>query len=318
MLRNFLILVMTALCGTVLAQDPEFTQFYANPLYLNPAFAGTARCPRICLNYRNQWPALTGTFVTYTASYDQHVEALGGGLGILVLNDKAGEGTLTTSNISAMYSYQLNVNREFSIRFGMQGTYAQKKVDWDKLTFGDMIDPRFGFIYETQEVRPNTNKNFWDFSAGVLGYSNQFYGGIAINHLTEPEEFYIKSTEGSRLPMKITAHAGAVIPIGGRRDNSMYISPNFIYQKQRDFNQYNIGFYIAKAPLVGGIWYRGGDAFILLIGIQHGIMKFGYSYDVTVSKLYNASAGSHELSLGLQFPCHPKKKRFRTIKCPSF
>jgi type IX secretion system PorP/SprF family membrane protein len=318
MLRNFLILVFIALCGTVLAQDPEFTQFYANPLYLNPAFAGSARCPRVSLNYRNQWPALSGTFITYTASYDQHVEALGGGIGLLVLNDKAGEGTLTTTNISGMYSYQLNVNREFSIRFGMQGTYAQKKVDWDKLTFGDMIDPRFGFIYETQEVRPNTNKSFWDFSAGILGYSSQFYGGIAVNHLTEPEEFYIKAAEGSRLPMKITAHAGAIIPIGGRRDNSMYISPNFIWQKQRDFNQYNIGFYVAKAPLVGGIWYRGGDAFILLVGIQQGIMKFGYSYDVTVSKLYNASAGSHELSLGLQFGCHPKKKRFRTIKCPSF
>ena len=62
---------------------------------------------------------------------------------------------LTTTNISGMYSYQLNVTREFSIRFGMQGTYVQKKVDWDKLTFGDMIDPRYGFIYQTQEIRPN-------------------------------------------------------------------------------------------------------------------------------------------------------------------
>jgi hypothetical protein len=60
------------------------------------------------------------------------------------------------------------------------------------------------------------------------------------------------------------------------------------------------------------------DAFIALIGLQQGIFKFGYSYDVTVSKLANASAGSHELSLGLQLGCHPKKKRFRTIKCPSF
>src|SRR5436190_2720521 len=112
MLRKFLILVLFALSGTVFAQDPEFTQFYANPLYLNPAFAGSTRCPRISLNYRNQWPALSGTFVTYTASYDQHVEALGGGLGLLVLNDKAGEGTLTTANISAVYAYQLNVTRE--------------------------------------------------------------------------------------------------------------------------------------------------------------------------------------------------------------
>ena len=91
-----------------------------------------------------------------------------------------------------------------------------------------------------------------------------------------------------------------------------------MYQKQRDFQQYNVGFYIAKAPLVGGLWYRGSDSFIALVGLQQGIFKFGYSYDVTTSKLYNASAGSHEISLGLQFGCHPKKKRFRTIKCPAF
>ena len=109
-----------------------------------------------------------------------------------------------------------------------------------------------------------TNKNFWDFSAGIFGYSSQYYGGIAVNHLTEPEEFYIKQLTEVNLPMKITAHVGAIIPIAGSRDGSTYISPNFIYQKQRDFNQYNIGFYISKAPLVGGIWYRGGDAFILL------------------------------------------------------
>lgn len=318
MLRKFLVLVFVVCSGTVLAQDPQFTQFYANPLYLNPAFAGSNRCPRIAMNYRNQWPALTGTFVTSTASYDQHVEALGGGLGVLFMSDRAGEATLTTTNISAMYAYQLNISREWTLRFGMQGTYAQKRLDWEKLTFGDMIDPRYGFIYQTQEVRPDLNKSFWDFSSGIVAYSSRYYGGIAVHHLTEPQEFYIRAAPGSRLPMKITGHAGAVIPIGGSRDGTTYISPNFIWQQQRDFTQYNIGFYVAKAPLVGGLWYRGGDAFIALIGIQQGIFKFGYSYDVTVSKLYNASAGSHELSLGLQLPCHPKKKRFRTIKCPSF
>ena len=76
------------------AQDPQFTQFYANPLYLNPAFAGTARCPRICMNYRNQWPSLSGTYVTYSASYDQHIDALNGGLGIMVNQDDQGRGIL--------------------------------------------------------------------------------------------------------------------------------------------------------------------------------------------------------------------------------
>ena len=57
----------------VFAQDPTFTQFYANPLYLNPAFAGSNKCPRISMNYRNEWPNLSGNYVTYSASYDKYV-----------------------------------------------------------------------------------------------------------------------------------------------------------------------------------------------------------------------------------------------------
>jgi type IX secretion system PorP/SprF family membrane protein len=152
----------------------------------------------------------------------------------------------------------------------------------------------------------------------MLFYSNKVYGGIAVNHLTEPEESFMRPVDGSRLPMKITGHIGALLPLGGGRDAETYISPNILYQKQRDFQQLNVGVYVAKAPLVGGLWFRPGDAFIALVGLQQGIFKFGYSYDLTVSKLASASGGSHELSLGVQFPCKPKKKRFRTIRCPSF
>ena len=120
---------------TTKAQDPQFTQFYANPIYLNPAFAGSQRCPRMCLNHRNQWPNLSGTYVTYSASYDQHIDAIGGGLGLLVTNDKAGQGTLTTTNVSGMYSYLLNVTREFSLKFGAQATYFQKSITLAKDVF---------------------------------------------------------------------------------------------------------------------------------------------------------------------------------------
>jgi type IX secretion system PorP/SprF family membrane protein len=317
------------------AQDPQFTQFYANPLYLNPAFAGSARCPRLNINYRNQWPSLKETYITSSASYDQHFDGLNGGLGLMFLNDKAGEGTITTTNISGIYSYQLNVNRKLSMRFGLQGTYVQKKLDFDKLTFGDMIDPRYGFVYETQETRPKESRSFMDFSGGVLMYTSKVYGGLAVHHLTEPDEaFIVKGT--SKLPMKITAHIGALIPVGDTysgyrgkvdRDEGTYISPNLLYQKQASFNQLNLGMYVLHSPIVGGLWYRGNfgkdkfissDSFIALIGIQKGIFKFGYSYDITVSKLSNSTGGSHELSLGLQFECRPKKKRFRAISCPSF
>ena len=67
MFRSITIYTLTciALTTDVSGQDPEFTQFYANPLYLNPAFAGTARCSRVNLNYRNQWPGIYGTLMQY-------------------------------------------------------------------------------------------------------------------------------------------------------------------------------------------------------------------------------------------------------------
>ncbi len=317
----FLGLLMTML-PEAKAQDPEFTQFYANPLYLNPAFAGTARCPRLVMNYRNQWPALSGNFVTTSASYDQHVEAIQGGLGLIVTNDQAGQ-TLSTTSISGIYSYQQPISRTFSIKAGFQATYFQKSVDWSQLTFGDQIDPRKGFIYETQDVPRGGTVNNVDFSAGLLGFSEKFFAGVAVHHLNEPNESLVVGT--SRLPMKWTGHAGAVIPIDRRsRYSESSISPNILYRRQGEFEQLNLGLYVNKGPIVAGVWYRGllpasyRDAFIVVVGIQTDVLRFGYSYDVTISELTPSTGGAHEISMTIQFDCRPKRRKFRTISCPSF
>ncbi len=300
------------------AQDPEFTQFYANPLYLNPAFAGAARCPRIAMNYRNQWPSLSGTFVTSSASYDQHVDGIYGGLGLIVTNDKAGEATLNTTNISAIYSYQLKINRSFSLRFGFQATFFQKSLDWNKLTFGDMIDPRRGFVYQTNDVPRGGSISNVDFSAGVIGYSDKFFAGFAVHHLTQPNESLIAGI--SPLPMKFTGHMGAKISLSNNKysTNDAAVSPNIMYRAQGTFQQLNMGLYLTKGALTGGVWYRNKDAFIVLVGVTSEHFKFGYSYDLTVSKLGMQSGGSHELSMTLNFNCKKPVKKFRTISCPSF
>lgn len=317
------VLIVAALIWSTMlqAQDPHFTQFYANPLYLNPAFAGTAWCPRFVMNFRDQWPGLSGTYVTYAASYDQNIDAISGGIGFSVLHDRAGRSTLNTNNISAMYSYHYAINRHFSVRAALQGTFFQKTLDWSKLTFGDQIDPRYGFIYNTQEVRGNNQKSGIDFSAGLLAYSKKFFGGFAVHHITEPEEGIIG--QNSKLPRKYTAHAGAVIPLS-RNLQEASISPNILFKQQASFQQLNLGLYFTKGPFVGGVWYRNKDAFIFLIGLEQSKpkgpkFKVGYSYDVTVSKLaINASKGSHEASLSYIFPCRKKRPKWRTISCPSF
>lgn len=328
----FLAVVLTILCATSLvkdlvAQDPEFSQFYANQLYLNPAFTGTKHCPRLALNYRNQYPAIPGSFVTTAASYDQYVAPVNGGLGLQVYSDNAGIGTLKTFSISGMYAYQTALTDNISASAGVQATYFQKSLDWSKLTFGDMIDPRKGFIYETQDIPRGGSVSNVDFSAGMLLYNETFYAGFAVHHLTTPNESLIVGT--SNLERKFTFHAGAVIPVAkdvtGSSETS--ISPNVLYQLQGSAEQINLGLDVKKGPVVGGVWYRfntknpenavKGDALIFLLGIQTDIIHVGYSYDLTVSQLGTSTGGAHELSFAYQFNCKQKKKKFKAVPCPT-
>lgn len=321
------ITTIVILCQTITAygQDPQFSQFYASPIYLNPAFSGSAVCPRMTLNFRDQWPSISGTFVSYAAAYDQHFERLSGGVGVLFMGDRAGQGTINTNSISAIYSYKLDVSRSFSMRAALQATFQQKSLNWDNLTFGDMIDEKYGFVYNTQEQRPGTlTKGYVDFSAGLLGYTENFFGGVAVHHLTQPEEGFISI---SKLPRKYTAHAGYVIDIKrkSRRSRSISdinISPNILYMQQMQFHQLNYGFYYNYYPFVAGMWFRQNfenpDAFIVLFGVQQETFKFGYTYDLTVSKLTNVTGGAHEISFMYQFPCPEKRRRVRAINCPSF
>ena len=317
----FLALLFT---NTANAQDPAFSQFYANPLYLNPAFAGASidGCPRATLNYRDQWPGIGRTYVTYSVSYDQHINSIGGGLGVIVAQDRSGAGNLNTSHASLLYSYHLEVNKKFSIKAGFEASYRMISLDWSDLTFGDMIDPKYGFIYPTNEDIANnaTSVNFPDFSAGFIGYSENIFFGFAAHHLTQPNQGFISE---SQLPTKLTAHIGGNIPLSRYSRNTTIISPNFLYQKQQDFQQYNYGLYVNRGPIVGGLWARHSvknvDSFILMVGLIQEAFKFGYSYDITLSNLKNSNTlGAHELSFTLFLPCRKRSKSFNTISCPSF
>ncbi|GAB5419096.1 MAG: hypothetical protein Crog4KO_06040 [Crocinitomicaceae bacterium] len=318
-MKRVLAIIAIGIGFSASAQDPQFTQFYANPIYLNPAFAGSHGCPRIAMNYRNEWPSLTGNYVTYSASYDQYFKNINGGFAVLATHDQQGQGTIFTSMIGAVYSYHLNVSRKFKMMFGARASMYNKYLDWSKLTFGDMIDPRRGFIYQTGDVQRGGSRYFFDASAGMVGYNKHFFFGVAAHHLNRPDESMIIGS--SRLPIRLTGHMGAKIPLGARSKytNTTSIMPNIIYQYQNGFQELMFGTYVQYGAFTAGAWFRNRDAFILTIGVDTGKFRLGYSYDITVSRLNNGvSGGSHEISLGLLLNCKDTPPIFKTISCPSF
>jgi type IX secretion system PorP/SprF family membrane protein len=318
---TILVFIVISVFSNAVAQDPQFSQFYANPLYTNPAFAGSEICPRIVMNYRNQWSALPGGFTTYSISGDQYVDFLKGGLGLQVYQDNAGNGTIKTFNASLSYAYTLKLNNQLALKFGAEAAYWQKSLEWDDLTFGDMIDDRYGFIYSTNEPFGDAKVNAPDFSAGLLLYSKNWYFGGAVHHLAEPVESFF-ALDDAVLYRRYTVQAGATIALDKRHPEAGSISPSVIYMQQGPSQQFNLGLYGRMSVFTVGFWYRfnqyNGDALIALIGLQNDKFKFGYSYDITVSKLTNATGGSHELSLGFNLPCKVKRPKYSPPPCPQW
>ena len=318
--KLFLLVFCLLLSQDVLhAQDPTFTQFYSNPLYLNPALAGSTGCPRINLNYRNEWPQLTGNYVTYSASFDTYSKDINGGVGLMATYDQQAEGTISTTMLGGIYSYNLKLNRKTSLMFGARAAYYQKFLDWNKLTFGDMIDPRRGFIYQTNDVPRGGKRGFFDVSAGAVIFTKLFYAGLAVHHANQPDESMILGE--SKLPVRLTAHMGGTLPIGrrGRYSDGTSLKPAIIYQYQNGFQELNIGAYLNYSSLNIGVWYRNKDAFVFIVGAKTDKFNIGYSYDLTVSKLGNGlTGGSHEISMQINLKCKKKAKNFRKISCPSF
>src|SRR5215211_467009 len=85
-----LCVLMLGLDGAVTAQDPQFSQFYAAPLYLNPALAGSTGQARAGINFRNQWPAIDANFTTLSAYFDYFIEDYRSAVGLIVTRDKEG------------------------------------------------------------------------------------------------------------------------------------------------------------------------------------------------------------------------------------
>jgi type IX secretion system PorP/SprF family membrane protein len=328
MVKRFIIVLGALLIGSwsvVKAQDAHFSQFYANSLYLNPAFAGAEKCPKLSLNYRNQWPALGPTYVTYSAAYDQYLNVLQGGVGLHLMNDIQGGGTITTTMISGMYAYTLPVTRKFFVAGGFQVSYIMKTINWD-FVFPNMIHPLYGPIYSSLENPDiiNNQRNYVDFSTGLLAFSERTFFGLAVHHLTQPSESFLRGSDAV-LPRKISVHFGTEVPINSSkyRRGELKISPQLLFHQQGQFQQFNWGVYVARKQIVAGFWLRQNfnfqyDSFIMLAGFKQDNLRFAYSYDMTVSRLKNSTYGAHEVSVAFTFTCPEKNIKKGVISCPMF
>ncbi len=339
-MKKFLgLLTLVGIVVVSQAQDPNFSQFFASPLTLNPASTGKFDgIFRVAGNYRNQWPSINNAFVTKTASADFHL--LKGylsdidrwGIGGLFMSDQNGNGAITTNQFSLSTAYHKGLDEDgyHQIGVGFQGSYTNKRLDVYKLDFEDELTA-LGFTGTTSEIFPQSNLqvSYMDINAGVLyngstnGYNN-FYLGASMYHINRPKEtfqggqFYLNSRTtimgGGRLPTNQynAFHFSANYSFQANANNLMFggaYALNLNYDEENPVNVYM------------GAWARFNnvtDALIPYIGLEFGDVHFGATYDVNISSLQPASNSRGGLELSLIYIKKPVDRSLKKLNCPKF
>lgn len=287
----------------VYAQDPYFSQYFLNPIYMNPAYSGTMKVPRFGVQYRNQWPAMNNAYTTYFASYDTYLPKIKSGLGILMYQDVQGDGIYTQSSFKVIYSKEIQLNREWTMYGSLSAGVQMNSLNFNRLIFPDGLDAIYGQHLPTNEALPeNNHRIFPDFGAGILFFNDKYFFGFASDHLSEPNQS-MYSEFPIALQRKYTAHFEVNLPWHrpGHWRKYCTFNPNVIFQSQGNEQNITFGVYANRKSFTVGIWNRQttkkSNDLIFMAGFVAKQLKTAITYDTNLQGVGLRSHGSVEISI---------------------
>ena len=316
------------------SQDPHFSQFFASPLTLNPAFTGKfSGSWRLAANHRDQWPSIPKAYVTTSASLDFPIlkskipENDVFGIGISGLTDASANNILKLNygSLSMSYHKALDENGYSTIGAGFQATYSSLSLDISKTTFESMLTQN-GFTDESKrEVLANgRNQSYFDINAGLL-YSgstngeNNFYLGASMYHINRPKVGFID--KNWYLTGRISIHGGGSFPLS----DLLTVHTSLIHQIQNKASETTVGAALAAnlsrdaekpSAVYLGSWVRFNDAIVPYVGLEFGGLRIGVSYDFNISSLKAATASRGGSEFSVIFIKRPPD--YKGIPCPKF
>ncbi len=301
------VLFFCFIVAQVSAQAPQFSQFYTNPLFQNPALAGDAGTPRFIANYRNQWMSVGTPFQTAAFSFDTYAEDAQVGLGLQLLHDRRG-GMLNSNHVAGQVSrlFYLDAKQHLRLTPGLQAAWISDRWNGDNLTFVAQ------YLGSTDPLAQNgVSSNRVAFSSGLrFDYDPQndddpfYWAGVSYHNMGFRDNDWLRERWGVQLgaqfPLQIRVFGNGY---GRDLDRESALSLALQLRRQGINKQMDIGTNLIFSPLLVGLWYRGlfvgptrRDALVGTIGWARDNMLFQASYDVTISSL-GTDTGAFELSI---------------------
>lgn len=339
-MKKLVTISLTIFCFAALqAQDLHFSQFFNNPLLTNPANTGFIPDAdyRLGASYRNQFsnimsiPYKTMSIYGDAQVFRDRIETGWLGLGGVILRDVAGSGSLTSTKIYGSIAYHQMLGFSSLLTAGFNVGWANKRIDQSKLTFPDQFDGRFfDATLPTQVQLINNSVSYFDVQAGInyayFPTSNAFINaGYSIHHINTPQEtFFEKENDNTnRVAMRHIAFLNGIFKVA----ENVIVNPNIYYTNQAASSELVFGLNGAynlsgngEKQLVGGLYYRYGDAVIPMVGLDINNICFSFTYDVTTSSLknFNHSLGASEFNLLKKGFYNPYNGDRQQTLCPVF
>ncbi len=201
--------------------------------------------------------------------------------------------TIVKNEYALGYGHLFNFKETHNISIGIQVAYFQKYIDINKLTFGNMIDPRRGFVYpidcnsQLSDRKANVDLNF-----GILYYNKVLFGGFTVKHINQPDQSLIFiNNEKSGLPIQFSGQFGAKIKV----KDILQIIPTAVYYNQNTFQALNLLVTTKFREIQLDMGYSDGNGIIIGAGANFQKVSFGYYYQKSDRLNLGSIVSTHEV-----------------------
>lgn len=284
--------------------DPNLTQYFQAPSFLNPAEAGATDLLRLRGGSRMQWLGIEGAPRDFMAAADIPFAVFGRRWGGGATMFQESIGLYKTLSINGQLSARQKLGKGY-LTVGVQFGYLEQKFKGSEVEIPTDDD----FHDANDEAIPtyDVEGNHFDLGVGV-GYVHRLFTlGLSCTHLMQPSiKMQREGSQGSGssdeqyfefiFRRNLYFIASSNIPL---KNTLFEVLPSVMVRSDLRGVQADITARLRwKKFLTAGLGYRTNDAVSILLEGEYKGIRLGYSYDYATSVIMRASSGSHELWVG--------------------
>ena len=294
-------------------QDPQFTQYMFNSLYITPAYAGVEGVTQLTAIHRSQWAGYQSSFndggapTTQIVSFNSPIYKLKSGFGTYIVNDKLGPQNNLEAH--AMYAYHLGL-KDAKLSFGIKAGIYSQSINYDQYRAIHPDDPLLrDKTGKESQLRP-------DVGFGLFYRAEKYYLGVGVNHLTRAEFDFNVNDARNALENHLNFTGGYFYEV------NFDLTLGFSGLVKTDFKEYSFDAGIIatlKDKMWAGFTFRQSEAINLLLGysfLRDNSLRLGYAIDVVVVDQEAKENFSHEVLLSYQLPIYATGKK--VVRTPRY